>query len=66
MVTDRDLASARTFVEQLRDTAKSTQAQEPDADERQAARDVMRHAVPLQLAIERWMLLRATRAALQQ
>jgi len=65
-VTDRDLASARTFVEHLGEAAKTMQARETDASEQQAARDVARHAVPLQAAVERWMLLRATRAALEQ
>lgn len=66
MVTDRDLASARTFVETLQHAAKDVQAHGEDVSEQQAARDVARHAAPLQLAVERWMLLRATRAALQQ
>lgn len=59
-MTDRDLALALQQIADIEVTSRASM----DGDEQIAAQVVVRCAVPLRLALERWLLLRATRAAL--
>ena len=63
-MTDRGLADALQQVSAL-ETACRTAVAEADGDERAAALATVRQVVPVKLAIERWILLRAVRVALQ-
>jgi hypothetical protein len=63
-VTDRDLAGLLVRMVELESEARAVAEQMPD--ERAVALVTVRQTVALKLALERWMLLRATRAALQE
>lgn len=65
-MTDRDLAVAVTRLAECEAAGRAVVDADADGDERAAALATVRLIVPLKLAIERWILLRATRAALQE
>jgi len=64
-MTDRDLASALGL---LTEFERGTRAalQSTDTDEAHAAQEAGRRVTALRLATERWLLQRATRAALTE
>ena len=66
-MTDRELAEQiGTFGALETAQRAAVAASVDDTDEQNAARTALRQTVAARLGVERWMLLRATRAALQE